>query len=55
MAALDPTLNDRTATSAVAERADCYRMAAALIKQAGIIKDPEADDVLRLAEFLYGS
>jgi hypothetical protein len=31
-----------------------YRIAAALIKQVGLVAEATADDVLRLAEFLAG-
>jgi hypothetical protein len=55
MARVDASLNDPTPTSGLAGRADVYRIAAAMIKQVGLVTEATADDVLRLAEFLAGS
>jgi hypothetical protein len=55
MARVDGSLDDPTPTSGLAGRADVYRIAAAMIKQVGLVAEATADDVLRLAEFLAGS
>jgi hypothetical protein len=55
MARVDASLDDPTPTSGLAGRADVYRIAAAMIKQVGLVTEATADDVLRLAEFLAGS
>jgi len=54
MAALDPSIGEPTPTGAVANRADVWRIAAALLRSAGLPVDTEPCDVLRLAEFLAG-
>jgi hypothetical protein len=55
MARVDASLNDPTPTGGVADRADVYRVATALLRQAGLVGEASADDVLRLAEFLAGN
>ncbi|MGW6920883.1 hypothetical protein ACWGA9_06300 [Streptomyces sp. NPDC054950] len=54
MAEVDPTINDPTPTGEVAERADCYRIAVAQMRNADLLLKAEARDVLELTEFLYG-
>lgn len=50
MAKLDPTLREPTATGGVANRADWYRIAVALLKDAGL--EVTAADALDLAHYL---
>jgi hypothetical protein len=54
VAAIDPTLRDPTPTGAVADRADAYRIAVGLIRQAGMADAMQPDDALYLAKFLTG-
>ncbi|MGX1133219.1 hypothetical protein RKD49_005409 [Streptomyces glaucescens] len=53
MASVDPTLREPTATGAVADRADCYRIALRLVRE--VDGDPDPADVLDLANFLAGN
>jgi hypothetical protein len=55
MVRVDSSINDPTPTGGVADRADIYRMATVLLRQAGLVTEASADDVLRLAEFLAGN
>lgn len=51
MAALDASINDYTATELLADRADAYRMAVKLLREAGFT-EPDPEDALRLTHFL---
>lgn len=55
MARVDSSINDPTPTGGVADRADVYRVATALIKQAGLATEASADDLLALTQFLAGN
>ncbi|MFI2188015.1 hypothetical protein [Streptomyces sioyaensis] len=56
MAQLDPSLADETPTGIVADRADIYRVAVRLVRDADLITDASPDDVLNVARFLeYGA
>jgi hypothetical protein len=50
MAEIDPTIAYPTVTGAIADRRDCYKVAAKLITETGL--DAEPSDVLDLAHFL---
>lgn len=54
MAMLEPTSKAIQEAEQTAWRADMYRTALTLIKQAGLVADPEPEDVLRLARYLIG-
>jgi hypothetical protein len=54
MARVDAAINDPTPTGGVADRADVYRVATALIRQAGLVSDATPEDLLMLAQFLAG-
>jgi 3-deoxy-D-manno-octulosonic acid (KDO) 8-phosphate synthase len=55
MARVDAAINDPTPTGGVADRADVYRVAAMLIRQAGLVTDASPADLLELAQFLAGN
>jgi hypothetical protein len=55
MARVDAAINDPTPTGGVADRADVYRVASMLIRQAGLISDASPADLLELAQFLAGN
>lgn len=55
MARVDASINDPTPTGGVADRADVYRTATALLRQAGLVAEASAEDVLMLAQFLAGN
>lgn len=50
MASLDPTLREPTPTGGVANRADWYRIAVALLRESGV--EWTAADALDLAHYL---
>jgi hypothetical protein len=54
MARVDAAINDPTPTGGVADRADVYRVATALVRQAGLVSDATPEDLLMLAQFLAG-
>lgn len=54
MATIDGSVNDPTATGGVADRADVWRAARALLTASGMGSEARPDDVLELARFLAG-
>lgn len=54
MAQVDGSLADPTPVSRLADRADIYRIATALLRGNGLLDSAEPDDVLRLTEWLAG-
>lgn len=52
MARLDPSIAAPSVTSRTADRADCYRLAVVLLKEAAFVDDITPDDALYLAQFL---
>lgn len=52
MALPEPTSAAIRAAEEVAWRADAYRTAVALLRDAGLVTDAEPEDMLRLARFL---
>jgi hypothetical protein len=53
MAQIDASIAEPNVTSAIADRADCYRVAVRLLMDAW--PDAAADDALYLAQFLAGN
>lgn len=54
MAQIDASIDEPTPVQALADRADIYRIAAALLTGTGLMPTAEPGDVLSLAEFLAG-
>lgn len=54
MVRIDGSLSDPTPTGAVADRADVWRIAVALLRGAGMVAEARPDDVLELSRFLAG-
>jgi hypothetical protein len=53
VAKLDASINDYTATELLADRADAYRLAVKLLKEAGFLMEEIApEDALLLVHFL---
>jgi hypothetical protein len=55
MAKLDGTLREPTPTGALADRADIYRVAVVLLRDAGMLAQATPEDVLFLAQWLTPS
>lgn len=55
MVQLDPSIAAQNVTTVIADRADCYKTAVRLLKDAGLITDASPEDVLYLAQFLAGN
>lgn len=53
MATIDASVNDPSPADDLALRADCVKIAAALLRGSGIIQSADAGDLLSMAEFLY--
>lgn len=53
MAEVDPALADPTPAGDMADRADAWRIAVKLIKDAGLAHDADTDETLALATFIY--
>lgn len=55
MAQLDASLAEPNVASAIADRADCYRVAVRLLKDAQLLSEAAPEDALYLAQFLAGN
>lgn len=54
MARIDAGINEPTPTGVVADRADVWRVALALLRGAGLVAETRPDDVLELTRWLAG-
>lgn len=54
MASLDPTLAGPSMAGDMAERADAFRIAIALVRDAGLIAEASPGEILDIAQFIYG-
>jgi hypothetical protein len=56
MAQLDASLAAKNVTTVTADRADCYRIAVRLVRDAGYnVSDVDPGDILYVAQFLAGN
>jgi hypothetical protein len=55
MAQIDGSIAAYTPMDAVADRADVWRVAAGLLREAGLVAEASPEDVLYLAQFLAGN
>jgi hypothetical protein len=55
MAQIDGSIAVYTPMDAVADRAEVWRIASRLIRDAGLVTDASPEDVLYLAQFLAGN